>query len=194
MTSDFQKGLITGLAMQPLQVTTEHAVYDPDSPDIYNISFDAHNLLADTGIMSSGSWGNVTVDENIVTMNANGNVSTAWYQISNQLFLETNTLYKITASHARFYGRFAINSYGGISDTGDHKHMSCTCAYHHGDTHMLHTKYDDTGDIKSTIFMIVPHYEMSPGQNVNILWCTDVLYENAKEAFSVDLGLYKQII
>lgn len=29
MTDDFQKGLITGLAMQPLQVTTEHAEPDP---------------------------------------------------------------------------------------------------------------------------------------------------------------------
>lgn len=29
MTDEFQKGLITGLAMQPLQVTTEHAEPDP---------------------------------------------------------------------------------------------------------------------------------------------------------------------
>lgn len=28
MTDDFQRGLITGLAMQPLQVTTEHAAPD----------------------------------------------------------------------------------------------------------------------------------------------------------------------
>lgn len=31
MTDEFQKGLITGLAMQPLQVTTEHAEADPST-------------------------------------------------------------------------------------------------------------------------------------------------------------------
>lgn len=30
MTDEFQRGLLTGLAMQPLQVTTEHA--EPDEP------------------------------------------------------------------------------------------------------------------------------------------------------------------
>lgn len=51
MTDEFQRGLITGLAMQPLQVTTEHA--EPDAPSITG------------GGIISGPW-TVKMDKSVI--------------------------------------------------------------------------------------------------------------------------------
>lgn len=48
MTDEFQRGLITGLAMQPLQVTTEHA--EPDAAEPSDFIHGFHQLGGIIGI------------------------------------------------------------------------------------------------------------------------------------------------
>lgn len=65
MTDDFQRGLITGLAMQPLQVTTEHATPDAST--------------SSGGEVITGSWavviGNPVIIGEVLTIQVNSEVT-----------------------------------------------------------------------------------------------------------------------
>lgn len=186
MTDDYKKGLITGLAMQPLYVTT--------GADI--VKYGEHNLLTDSAVTFGSDYTSFQVDGERVMCNVSADPSqTWWFKAIAGLKLRPNFMYKITASRFNGYGRFGISNILGqhpFNNVG--RNAYGTFVYDptvpsDGDNHILqHSHLVSQFYIGQNSTSYTTAYV-----NAEIWFCTDLPYNDAYAAHSFDIALYEQL-
>ncbi len=186
MTDDYKKGIVTGIAMQPLYVTT--------GADI--VKFGTHNILSDSSVTLGGKYTSFAVAGEKVTCNVAGNpTDTWWYNSIGGLKLRPYRMYKITASRFDGYGRFGITNIPGshpFSNVG--RNAYGTFAYDpavpsDGDNHVLQQFH-----LISQFYIGMNSSSYSTQYvDAEIWFCTDLMYSKFYNAHSFDITLYEQI-
>lgn len=173
MNDDYKRGLVTGLAMHPLYVTT--------GVDI--VKFGTHNLLADCTFNSPFS-----ADKNgeNVTVNVPANLAVAWYQLTNYFAFKHDYMYKLVAKF-KGYGRIGISTTSSNPFTNVGTHTSGTC----DDNHLVGAENDsDT----ALFYVNMRSNTIGDGTQTAGFWfCSDVLYNDARNAHSFQMSLYEEV-
>lgn len=188
MTDDYKRGLVTGLAMQPLYVTT--------GADI--VKFGTHNLLTDSGVVFGTEYTDFSVSGEVCTCTAKEyplNATPYWYKAISGLSFKPGYMYKITASEFNGYGRFGITNKPGVYP---HKNVG-TNAYGSfkydpvepsgGDNQVLRYDWQTS---QFYIGMISSSATVSAVSG-EFWWCTDLMYNDAKAAHSFQIALYEEV-
>ena len=191
MNDDYKRGLITGLAMQPLYVTTNSGGYTD------MVKFGTHNLLTDSGITFGTDYTEFSVvGEKCVCRAKACDVNLrAWYRSIGNITFKKNYMYKLVASIFDGYGRFGVTYRPGANPSiycGQNAYgiFPLTPGYpSDGDNHVL-----QNGWLKSQFYL----GQVSPGPGVTAMtgelwWCTDYLYNEQKSAHSFEIALYEEI-
>lgn len=195
MTNDYKRGLVTGLAMQPLYVGT-------GGGDV-SISFDrTKNLLA--GCTFNSNICDTTVEKSgMVKVNIKSDISVAWYLfVNNALTLKLNTAYLLAADVWNGYGRIGISNISGNAPwvqvgrnaSGLLGHLGAAygpwtdTGVAHGDNEMLEQTHT-----KSFFYINAASANRTANTQSAWLWfCSDLEYNNAKAAHTVRMALYEQ--
>ena len=172
MTDDYKRGLTTGLAMQPLFVTT--------GADI--VKFGTHNLLTDCTFNSTFG---VKIDGENVTVNVPADLSVAWYTLTtNKISFKHNYMYKLAAK---------FNGYGriGLSTTSDNPfaeigmHTSGTA----GDNYLLGAEINE-----AYFYVNIRRATIGDGIQTAQLWfCSDISYNENRAAHSFEISLFEEV-
>lgn len=187
MTDDFKKGLVTGLAMQPLYVTTGADV----------IKFGTHNLLTDSGVDLGGTYTSFSVsgESCICTVKECPASTNWWYKAIGGLNFKSGYMYKLTASKFVGYGRFGITNQVGtnpFSNVGRNAYGVFPydpSVPSDGDNHVL-----QRGWLTSQFYIGRNSSGYSVKSISGELWlCTDLPYNGAKTAHSFEIALFEEV-
>ena len=196
MTDDYKRGLVTGLAMQPLYVGT-------GGGDV-SISFDrTKNLLA--GCTFNSNICDTTVEKSgIVKVNIKADIAAAsWLMLVNDtLTLKLNTAYLLAADVWNGYGRIGISNISGSAPWRQvGRNASGFLGYlgaiygpwvdtgvAHGDNELLEQKH-------TTSMFYINAASVSQTANTQAAWlwfCGDITHNDARAAHTVRMALYEQ--
>ena len=188
MNDDYKRGLVTGLAMHPLFVTT--------GADI--VKFGTHNLLTDSGVSFnnseytdfavSGEVCTCTIKECALGVNN-------WYRAIMGLKFKSGYMYRLTADRFRGYGRFGITNIPGMYPFAN---VGCnaygTFGYDpnvpaDGDNHVLQQNW-----LASQFYIGRNKSGYTTFETAAELWfCSDFLYNDKKDSHSFSIALYEEI-
>ena len=187
MTNDYKRGPTTGLAMEPLDVTT--------GADI--VKFGTHNLLTDSGVTFGSAYTDFAVSGEVCTCTVKScalDINT-WCNAVGGLNFKSGYMYKLAASKFNGYGRLGISNVPGSSPFAN---VGCN-AYgnffynsgspSHGDNTVI------TPDWLVSQFYIGHN---SAGHTIESttgeIWlCTDWLYNGTKATHSFEISLFEEV-
>ena len=168
MNDDYKRGLVTGMAVQPLYVTTG-AGY----------KFGAHNLLADCTFNSTFG---VQIDGEKVIVNVPANLAVAWYNFtSSGITFKYDYMYKLVAK---------FNGYGriGLSTT-------LNAPFTEEGTHTCGTRDDNflVGvNVDNALFYVNKRTTGVSTLTGNLWFCSDATYDGVRAAHSFEIALYEE--
>ena len=173
MTDDYKRGLVTGLAMKPLYVTT--------GADI--VKFGAHNLLTDCTFNSTFG---VKIDGENVTVNVPADLSVAWYTLTNSnIIFKHNYMYKLEAVF-RGYGRIGISTTSSNPFAEIGMHTSGT----NDDNYLVGAN----GSSLAYFYVHVRRQTIGDGTQTARFWfCSDELYNENRAAHSFEISLFEEV-
>lgn len=187
MTDDYKKGLVTGLAVQPLYVTT--------GADI--VKFGTHNLLTDSGVVFGTEYTEFSVSGEVCTCTVKECSSSegAWYKSIGGLSFKSGYMYKLAASKFDGYGRFGITNQVGTHPFGNvGRNAYGTFPFDpnvpsDGDNHVL-----QRGWLTSQFYIGRNSSGYTITSTKGELWfCTDLMFDDTKAAHSFNIALYEEV-
>jgi hypothetical protein len=187
MNDDYKRGLVTGLAMQPLCVTS--------GADI--VKFGTHNLLTDSGVTFGTQYTIFSVSGELCmcTIKACSESTNWWYKAIGGLSFKSGYMYKLVASKYDGYGRFGITNQVGtdpFSNVGRNAYGILPfdpSVPSDGDNHVL-----QRGWLTSQFYIGRNSSGYAVTSTSGELWfCTDKPFNSAKTAHSFKIALFEEV-
>lgn len=187
MTNDYKHGLVTGLAMQPLYVTT--------GADI--VKFGTHNLLTDSGVTFGSAYTDFAVSGEVCTCTVKECPAGTnwWFKAIGGLNFKSGYMYKLVASKFEGYGRFGITNQVGIdpfSNVGRNAYGTFPFDPNvpsDGDTHVLQNNWTQS---QFYIGRNISGYTVATVA-AEIWFCTDLMFSASKAAHSFEISLFEEV-
>ena len=185
MTDDYKRGLVTGLAMQPLYVAGADLV-----------KYGAHNLLTDEGITFGTEFTEFAVNGKkcLCSVKECQDSVNWWYKAVGGLTLKSGYMYKLTASRFAGYGRFGITNMPGYHpfyNVGRNAYGIFPydpAVPSDGDNHLL-----QRGWLESQFYVGRNSSGHGVASTTAELWlCTDLPYNGGKAAHSFEMALFEE--
>lgn len=201
-----QRDLLADILLEKGVQASKEEVFNTLIPKIRDISgggegeiqFSETNLL--TGITFFDSKYATTVkDGNKVRVTFNSTNDVIWYSLTGAIPFNIKKFYKLSINNWNGYGRLGINktSTSSFSDNiplspfGSGNGIKCglnAIGNFTTDNHVL-----GSFTTEDKIFKIVPNHYNSLTVSGSLWICTDELYNDSRESFSIELSLYEQI-
>lgn len=182
---------------------------DSTPTSIYNIIYKTHNMLQDVEFFESdfSSIEKLPTGETRLTIKSTTQTG-LWVQLTKKIQFNPKKHYKLSVNNWNGYGRIGISNkssetwsqslditpFGnsgnraGKNAIGNFYSNNSTETYVEGDNHVF--QYDSQ---RSKEFYIIPNVYSESIVNGSLWFCTDLLYNNARESFTVDIALYEEI-